>query len=355
MFLTKDQRYRNDNARAELAGVLRTGPVQHELTFGWTRNERWQRGTGSQTVDVAQNLYAPVTIAPRAITAALAVSPSTITDAGAYAFDRMQLSERWQVLAGLRYSDYESEGTARYVASDLSPSAAVIFKPVPRISVYATWLRGLEEGGTAPANTVNAFEVLPPAVSNQAEVGVKAEAFAGVVLQAAAFRIERPSTFRNADNRFVMDGETVYRGVEFAASGEIAPTVSVLASSLWLDAEQTRASSAALIGKVPENTPRWTGSLFLEWRPAALDGLALNAGVFHTGRRAVNAANQAFVDGYTTGTVGARYGWSIGRTKVTAQLNVDNVTNEVYWNTAGNGLLGVSLPRTARFAVTTAF
>jgi iron complex outermembrane receptor protein len=355
MFLTKDQRYRNDNARAELAGVVRTGPLSHELTFGWTRNERWQRGTGSQTIDVAQNLYTPVDVAPRAITTALAVSPSTITDAGLYAFDRVQVSDRWQVLAGLRYSDYESVGTARYVATDVSPSAAVIFKPTPRISVYATWLRGLEEGGTAPANTVNAFEVLPPAVSEQAEFGVKAEAFTGIVLQAAAFRIERPSTFRNADNRFVMDGETVYRGVEFAASGEIAPTVSVLASSLWLDAEQTRASTATLIGKTPENTPRWTGSLFVEWRPAALAGLALNAGAFHTGKRAVNAANQAFVAGYTTGTVGARYGWTVGRSTVTAQLNVDNVTNETYWNSAGNGLLGVSLPRTARFAVTTAF
>jgi iron complex outermembrane receptor protein len=267
----------------------------------------------------------------------------------------VQLTERWQVLAGLRYSDYESVGTTRYVAHELSPSAALVFKPVPGVSVYATWVEGLEEGGTAPANTVNAFEVLPPAVSRQAELGVKAEAFEALVLTMAAFRIERPSTFRNAENRFVMDGETVYRGVEFAAAGELTPEWSLVASGLYLDAEQRRAASAAFVGKRPENTPEWTASLFVEYRPAAVEGLALNAGAFHTGERAVNAANQAFVPGYTTGTVGARYAWTMGTTRVTAQLNVDNVTDEVYWSTAGNGLLGVSLPRTTRLSLTTSF
>jgi iron complex outermembrane receptor protein len=355
IFLTADQRYRNDNARVELAGVVATGPLTHELSFGWTRNERWQRGTGSQTVDVAQNLYAPVPIAPRSITQTLPVSPSTITDRGVYVFDRVQLSERWQVLAGLRHSDYESVGTTRYEATETSPSAALVFKPVPRISLYATYLQGLEEGGTAPANTVNAFEVLPPAVTKQAELGVKAEAFAGVMVTVAGFQIERPSTYRDAQNRFVLDGETRYRGLEFAAGGELTPEWSVLASGLWLDAEQMRAANTALIGKRPENTPEWTGSVFVEWRPGFVPRLALNAGVFYTGDRAVNAANQAFVDGYTTGTVGVRYGWQVGRTDVTAQLNVDNVTNEKYWNSAGNGLLGVSLPRTTRLTFTAGF
>jgi iron complex outermembrane receptor protein len=197
--------------------------------------------------------------------------------------------------------------------------------------------------------------VLPPAVTKQAELGVKAEAFAGVMVTVAGFQIERPSTYRDAQNRFVLDGETRYRGLEFAAGGELTPEWSVLASGLWLDAEQMRAANTALIGKRPENTPEWTGSVFVEWRPGFVPRLALNAGVFYTGDRAVNAANQAFVDGYTTGTVGVRYGWQVGRTDVTAQLNVDNVTNEKYWNSAGNGLLGVSLPRTTRLTFTAGF
>jgi hypothetical protein len=33
-------------------------------------------------------------------------------------------------------------------------------------------------------------------------------------------------------------------------------------------------------------------------------------------------------------------------------LSVDSVAGKVYWNSAGNGLLGVSLPRTTRALLT---
>jgi outer membrane receptor protein involved in Fe transport len=36
-------------------------------------------------------------------------------------------------------------------------------------------------------------------------------------------------------------------------------------------------------------------------------------------------------------------------------LNVDNVADRVYWSSAGNGLLGVSLPRTTRVSLTAKF
>lgn len=42
----------------------------------------------------------------------------------------------------------------------------------------------------------------------------------------------------------------------------------------------------------------------------------------------------------------------LGRTPLTARGNINNVTNERYWNSAGNGLLGVGLPLTATFLLT---
>ena len=38
-----------------------------------------------------------------------------------------------------------------------------------------------------------------------------------------------------------------------------------------------RSNNAAVIGKTPENTPEWTGSLYGEYRPQAAPGLALGA------------------------------------------------------------------------------
>ena len=135
--------------------------------------------------------------------------------------------------------------------------------------------------------------------------------------------------------------------------GEVTPEWAVYTTALFLDAEQERASDPRLVGRRPENTPRFAGSVFAEHRANRVaPGLRLSAGVFHVGARPVNSLNQAFVDGYTTLSLGGAYDFQVDRTPMTARVNIDNVTNERYWNSAGNGLLGVGLPLTATFSLT---
>jgi len=352
---TEGQKYRNDNLRAEISGAFSTGPLSHEATIGWTQNERRQNGQGNQTFDIAQNLYDPVPIAERRITSVLRPNPSKIFDQGVYVFDRMTWGPV-QAIAGLRWSDYKSvAATTRYTSEKATPSLSVIYQPRGWLSVYGTYVEALEEGGIAPANTVNAFEVLPPAQSEQIEAGLKAELARGIVASLAYFQIKRPSAFTDTTtNRFVLDGETEYDGLEFAAFGELTPELSLTASALWLDAEQQKAANTALIGKRPENTPEWTGSLFMEWKPKALAGFAVNGGVFYVGDRAVNALNQAFVDGYATFSGGVRYERVVAGRKLAGQVNVENAFNKRYWNAAGNGLLGVGAPRVVKFQLSAA-
>jgi len=355
-FLTRDQEFRNRNLRGEIAGTVQTGPIRHSITVGATHNRRSQNGRASRQVTFAQNLFAPRPIPETPITGALAVNPSTIEDQGVYLFERAELGEWLQLLGGLRYSDYESGTTGRlYTAEEISPAIGAVLKPLPWISLYGTWIEGLEEGGTAPANVVNAGEVLPPAISDQWELGIKAEPLERLLLTLARFEVDRPSAFTNSERRYVQDGRTIYSGWEANASGELTREWSVYASALILDAEQRRAANPALIGKRPENTPRFSGSLFVEYRPDAVPGLALSGGVFHVGRRAVNNLNQGFVDGYTTFDLGARYSFDLAGTPMTARLAVENVANRRYWNSAGNNLLGTSLPRTAKLALTARF
>ncbi|HYE52866.1 MAG TPA: TonB-dependent siderophore receptor [Azospirillaceae bacterium] len=355
-FLTRDQDYRNRNLRAEVAGAVATGPVRHSVTVGATHNRRRQNGRVSRQVTFGQNLFDPRPIPETPTPDDIATNPSEIEDQGVYLFERAEIGEWLQLLGGLRYSDYESgTATQRYTATETSPAIGAVLKPLPWVSLYATWIEGLEEGGTAPANVVNANEILPPAISEQWELGVKAEPLERLLLTLARFQVDRPSAFTNAERVFVQDGRTLYDGWEASATGELSAEWSVYASALLLDAEQRRAANPALIGKRPENTPRFSGSVFVEYRPAAVPGLGLSAGTFHVGRRAVNNLNQGFVGGYTTYDLGVRYGFEVAGTRMTARLAVENVTDRRYWNSAGNNLLGVSLPRTAKAAVTARF
>jgi iron complex outermembrane receptor protein len=347
------QRFSNTNARAELLGRVVTGPLSHELTIGATHNQRdAYSGESTGNIDVAQNLYAPRTIAE--ISPALTPgSDSRIVDKGVYLVDRIAIGERWQVLAGVRYADYQNTSQTSpfppYRVTDTSPNVSLLFKPVPNVSVYASYLQGLEETGTAPQGRDNEGEVLPPSVNKQKELGVKARLAGSTLLQAALFEIDRPQTTVDG-NRFVLGGRSEYRGLELSASGEVTRDFAVVASALLLDAEIASTTVAPELGKTPENTPKQTYSLFAEYRVPQVAGWAVSAGIYHVGKRMVNNRNQAELPGYTTLSLGTRYvtQWD-GRT-VTLQANVDNATDRDYWSSAGNGLLGAGLPRTVRVA-----
>lgn len=345
----RGQEYENENYRAELFGHLGTGLLAHDLSIGYTLNERRGDPRTSFNVDVAQNLYAPVDIAQIPDTFAHTSVPSTIRDKGWYLFDRISLGEQWQFMAGARWGEYQSTTTrSRYDADRVTPQLSVSYKPRPWMNLYASYLEGLEESGTAPATAVNVGEVLPPALSKQKEIGAKAELGRGVLLQAAWFNLRRPSTFLTPARVFTANGLAEYEGVEFSASGELTRSFALVGSVLFMDAEQLNADNPATFGRIPENTPQRTASLFGEWRLSAVPGAALNAGLFYTGERAANNANQAFIPGYTTLSLGARYSFRVAGKRAVLQANLENATDKGYWNTAGNGFLGVGAPRTLK-------
>jgi iron complex outermembrane receptor protein len=354
IFFTDNQSFTNTNHRAEVLGQFSTGRVRHELTVGYSYNHREAySGESAPIANVGQNLYNPRPVPELNPVLGRPGTESAITDKGLYVYDRVILNERWQFMAGLRAADYSNVNRAnRYSARESSPNFSVLYKPAPDTSLYASYLEGLEETGTAPANRANTGEILPPAVNKQVEIGVKSRAFAGVFAQAALFQITRPQTSVDAGNRFVLGGESRYRGLELSASGEITPRFGVVASMLLMDAEITSVgtSNPRELGKVPENTPQRTFSLFGEYRLPQVPGLALSAGLYHVGKRAVNNRNEAWVGSYTTFALGARYRTRLGGRPLTLQANLDNATDRDYWATAGNGLLGTGAPRTLRVA-----
>lgn len=346
--LTRDQEYENKNMRLELTGRV-DGFLDHELTLGVMQNERYQNGGGAQTVDMAQNMFNPRVLPEPKLTQTLSQNPQQIKDRGIYLFDRIRITPSWQLLAGARYSDYSNNTTkTSYAVKKTSPSLGLVYKVRPDTSIYATYIEGVEETGTAPALAANAFQALAPAVSETRELGVRTEAIPGMMLSAAYFTIERASAYTNAANFFVLDGRAHYQGLEFAINGAITPQLSVYFSGLLLDAEQRNAANAALIGKIPENTAKETASLFLEYKPSFLPGFSLNGGAFYTGKRAVNNLNQAFIPGVTVLTGGARYATRIAGYPTSFQVNVENLADKTYWAATGSGFLAASMPRTVK-------
>jgi iron complex outermembrane recepter protein len=344
-FFNRGQVWDNENIRAEVFGRLQWKWITHEVSLGFTGNSRKQDPRTSTMVDVPQNLYHPIDIAQRSPTVPFGPNRSKITDMGIYLSDRILIGEKWSAMVGGRGSFYESVGaTTHYTADTVNPSVSLMYKPVPNVSIYGSCLEGMEESGQAPSNRANNGEILAPALSKQKEIGIKAIVAQGILLQVAAFDIKRSSTTVDAANRFVLNGMSQYRGIELAATGEITKQLSLIASALFLDARQLNKSNAGTFNKIPDNTPERTASMMAEYRLQSVPGLAVSGAVYYVGKRPVNNANQAFVDDYVILSLGARYATRIAGKRTTIQAVLDNATNNSYWSTAGNGLLGVGPP-----------
>jgi iron complex outermembrane receptor protein len=104
-----------------------------------------------------------------------------------------------------------------------------------------------------------------------------------------------------------------------------------------------------------ENVSKFSGSIFAEYRVAAVEGLRVSAGMFHVGRRAVNALNQAFVPGYETFDLGASYSFDLAGSAATVRLYGENVTGKRYWASTGSSLLAQGLPASVKMSISTRF
>ena len=342
--------------RAELAGTVTTGPVQHELTFGAVRTDKGQDPIYQATYTIpSQNLYDPAPITSYTV-GAYPVAPTTAAldsrDTGIYAIDRLTFSPQWQAVAGVRSVKYNSDqGASHYDVSKTTPMAALIYKLTGDLSFYASGSQGLEEGETAPTGSANVGERMGPGISRQKELGARwrMPGSGGTLLQAAVFDITRPGYYTNSANIFTADGEQRYRGLELSAQGKLTRQLSWQSSAQFLDPE-FRDIGAAYDGKLPENASKETGSAFLSYALDAVPGLSFNGGAYYTGRRPVNDLNQAFLGGVTLFSAGGRYVTTLMGKRTTWQANIDNAAGKQYWAGAGTRLAS-GAPRLIKLSV----
>jgi iron complex outermembrane receptor protein len=143
--------------------------------------------------------------------------------------------------------------------------------------------------------------------------------------------------------------------VEASVQGSLTRQLSVALSGQYLNATQRNTGLATQDGKRVDNTPRWSASLFAQYRPAALPALGVNAGMYYTGLRYADARNLYAMPGYTTYSLGADYKIRLPDARaLTLRVNGDNITNTRYWSTGGS-VFYVGLARQVRFSASMDF
>lgn len=367
-FSAQNTLFENYNYASELSGTLHFGAVSDSVLFGASRKIEDLASPSPTRSKVTQNFLDPIPIPNPDLVFAPRPPATQIDDKGYYFFDRLSLDRYVQILAGVRKSDYSDTGTLNavtrqpYHTKPWSYSGGLVVKPLRWVSVYATYIEGLESTASAPIADENATENFPPSTSRQYEAGVKLEPLAKLLIQAAAFDIRRGAAYEalnplDGNLHYYTNGENSYRGAEFSLTGYVARDLALYATATVLSAHYEDTTAKPNIdGFWIEGTPDETWSVSGEYTVSWLDpALKVTAGAYHTGRQAIDATNNAFTPAYTTFDLGGSYDLKRPSYELIFRLNGENITDKRYWASTGSSVLAEGLPGLVKLSVTAKF
>ena len=360
---------------AHLDGKLNTLGMKHALRVGASGRSIRDALPPKQAYNYVgtTNIYTPIALPADATPLDLNTNSRERAVEG-YASVTSDLTASLQSFAGLRVSRLnrasERSDGSRAVAYDqtiTTPWAGLAWSPLSSAMVYASWGQGaeVEVVPNRASRFVNYGQSLPALKSQQTEIGVKWQANSRLLMTGALFSIDKPyaddvATASGIPLRVAGAKAARHRGVELAATGRVSEALSIQASMTALDAKFTKAVDPALVGQRVTNVPRVKTSLFADYKIASVQGLALNALATYERGKTVTADGSVTLPNAWQLDVGTRFDHIIAGKATTWRLNVENLSNRIYWREAptqywGGIYLFPSTPRTVRASVTVAF
>ena len=334
---------RNYQTTFTLTGHINSGVAKHTLLAGYDFFYLSTKFSGDNAVSAPPfNIFAPTFSNPAPVFDQGSFSGSTAeTWHGLYLQDQIELPYHIHLLAGARYDNTRGTdnqlGVTTYEEDRLSPRGGLLWQPLPWLSLYGSYTQSL-----GPSNVFFRTDgvKMRPQSGQQWEAGVKTEFWDGRLRMTAAYFDLTKQNIAVPDpanlTRLRPVGEAQTRGIELDITGEILPGWQVIAAYSYLpfakithDVADDGAGNptAGGTGNRLFLAAKDSGSLWstYEFQDEALRGLKVGGGVVAVGERQGDVANTYQLAGYVTANLMASYQWHVGMTRLTAQLNVNNL------------------------------
>ncbi|MET0274004.1 MAG: hypothetical protein ABW360_13545 [Phenylobacterium sp.] len=233
-------------------------------------------------------------------------------------------------------------------------NASAIVGLTSRTAVFASWVTGLEETGTAPTSAVNRDEVLPPVEAEQFELGIRRAVTPGLTFIGALFDVSKPTTGFRADGTFGLVGRVRHRGVEGSLAGQLdARTSVVLGAVAFRPKVSGPLVEAGVVGDRAAGISGFVANASVERQVAA--GWSLDGQVSYWGERWADTANSFRTPAVATLSLGARRRFDLAGRPAQFRVLASNLTGaDGYW-ASPSGLLWPIAPRTVRATLTLTF
>jgi catecholate siderophore receptor len=382
--------------QTNLTARFRSGSWQHSVTSGLEfiyESQFTPTITGLGTLEPT-NLYNPdrtgvYTTAPNPARSGAFSDGETITSA-LYAFDTIELNDRWHVTGGLRIEHFRTETQSVAISTATPPvtttaalddsdtlaswKVGVLYKPLTNGSVYVSFANSLKPPGAdnftlnATASNINSPNLDPQKASN-IELGTKWEFLDGeLALTGALFHSQNENDLARTDpgnpDAVIQYGEKEVKGLEIGLVGRITPAWQLSFGLTSQDTEVTDGSIPAAGGPSTQTgaainfSPKLSATL---WTTYALPrGFTIGGGARHVdtqARQINNAPTAGGVFEVPSFTVVDLFAYYAVTDNIGMQLNAYNVLDEEYISAINNSgqryIAGI--PRSYLFTVNFAF
>ena len=262
--------------------------------------------------------------------------------------DEIHFSPQWALQGVVSTSFLDSTSwskTGAITSSDSeswvwSPTVSLIYKPIERLSIYATYSNSVEQGETAAATNKNANQILNPYRDTDYEAGLKYALTPNFLVTSDVFRMTRPlAQTVAATNIFQVIGTQRNWGAEIYGQGAITPDLSLLGGVTYVDARLEGSLLPNTNDKRVVGVPNWKADVAVDLHPAVLKGLAFTGALHVEGDRAATNINNSFAPAYATVDLGLRYSAALAGHHETVRLQVMNVGDTRYYTAIADGTI----------------
>ncbi|WP_288401931.1 TonB-dependent siderophore receptor [uncultured Acinetobacter sp.] len=366
-FRSPDDSYLTNQFKTGLNGQFSTGTWQHKLSLelSQTYKRHAQYDAINKPVGTGNIYTDTVNYDPSGATLGNHYKSLNSQQTAFNLLDQIDFNNTWSAVVGgklLHLNESAYDANANNIRDTnfnrFLPQFAVMYQPWEKTHVYASYAKGLSDGGQAPWFANNPFVTLVPKHSAQYELGFKQQ-WQDLLFSAALFDLKQDNQYTNTSNDFVKDGEQHNLGLELGLQGRLVQNLDVTSTLALTRSRLKDIQSSEYQGHQTQNVPRVRLASNISYQVPQVEGLRLLAGIQYSSSKYANKSATVKVPSYTLFNVGSAYNFRAYGYENTLRFNLDNVSNKKYWRDVGSffgdDYLFLGTPRTAKFSWTVNF
>ena len=263
------------------------------------------------------------------------------TDINQYAIyleEQLSLTDKLKLIAGLRHDTidvkwnyFQENQKKNRTYNEFSYRTGLVYDITPSTTVYATYSKAFENGGSGLASLNSKHTDLALTEAAQYEVGIKSSFFDDkAALGLSAYTIEKSNMYvtdpNNAGNTLTV-GKRSSKGFELTFGLAPIEQLQIDANFAYTDAKYDDFVDGTnnLTGKTPHSVPKYITNLGVRYMP--ISNLGIGTWIRHVDSFYVDDANTIELPSYTVADVTLDYAYN---KNTTFNFGIKNITDELY-------------------------